>query len=192
MRLRHRSAVQAGMRRSRLTMDAPATARLFVALWPDGALRQRLAEQVRHWRWPRGARLVAPENLHLTLHFLGSQPRGCIAAIDELLRAVRSVAFELALQEADVWRGGVAVLESTEVPGELAGLHAVLGEGLRRIGIEPERRPWRPHVTLARRARGAVASSVGLPLRWHGCGAVLVESRDGYHVVSTRLPCGEP
>lgn len=173
-------------------MDAPAAARLFVALWPDGALRRLLAEQARQWQWPRGARLVAPENLHLTLHFLGSQPRGCIAPIDKLLQEIGSVAFELALHEANVWHGGVAVLEPLEVPSELADLHAVLGKGLRRIGIEPERRPWRPHVTLARRARGAVPSSAGLPLHWPGCGAVLVESHDGYHVVSTRQPRGEP
>lgn len=167
-------------------------ARLFVALWPDGELRRRLAEQAGHWTWPRGARLVAPENLHLTLHFLGMQPRSFIARIDGLLGQVPRVRFELALKLANVWHGGVAVLEPLEPPGELADLHAALGAGLRHIGIELERRPWRPHVTLARRARGAIPSPAGLPLRWAGCGAVLVESRDGYHVVSTRLPGGEP
>jgi 2'-5' RNA ligase len=173
-------------------MDAPATARLFVALWPDDALRRLLAEQAGHWDWPRSARRVAPENLHLTLHFLGSQPRGCIAKIDRLLRQVPSRPFELVLQAANVWHRGVAVLQPLEMPRELTDLHAALGAGLHRIGIAPERRPWLPHVTLARRARGAEPSAVGLPLRWYAESAVLVESRDGYHVVSSNHPRSEP
>ena len=50
------------------------TARLFLALWPDDALRRGLLAWRDAWQWPARAALVAPDDLHLTLHFLGGVP----------------------------------------------------------------------------------------------------------------------
>jgi 2'-5' RNA ligase len=46
-------------------------------------------------------------------------------------------------------------------------------------GVPLEARPWQPHVTLARRAEGALAPDDGRALRWRVRGYVLVESRLG-------------
>ena len=60
--------------------------RLFLALWPDAAERQRLAAAQTAWPWPPQTAPVPPERLHLTLHYLGEI--GDEGAVDEFLKAM--------------------------------------------------------------------------------------------------------
>ena len=57
-----------------LELPGGATSRLFLALWPDDALRQALLAWRDAWQWPARAALVAPDDWHLTLHFLAGVP----------------------------------------------------------------------------------------------------------------------
>jgi 2'-5' RNA ligase len=136
-----------------------ATARLFVGLWPAARARAGVLRWQAACEWPAGARPTPPERVHLTLHFLGQVERERIAALGRALN-LAVPRFELRLHRAAVWLNGVAVLEPAEgrndVPTALLALHARLGEALQGIGLPLETRPFRPHVTLARRARGAV------------------------------------
>jgi 2'-5' RNA ligase len=162
----------------------PALARLFVALWPDAGTRTRLAAQAQAWHWPETARLEPPERLHLTLHFIGAQPR---ARVRELARGLARLPWaeaDLALDQAAVWAGGVAVLQASVLPAALADLYAAIGRWLASEAIAPERRTWRPHVTLARKAAEASAATDGLPLHWRTAAPVLVESWRGYRVIA--------
>lgn len=153
----------------------PASVRLFLALWPAPALLQELLAHAAAWAWPARARRTRPECLHLTLHFLGNVPAGRLPQLRSGL-AVPFAGCELALDRACVWPGGIAVLEATQVPAELARLHAALAECLRGLDIPVEERPYRPHVTLARKAQGAEAPAFA-PLRWvAGPGYALVRS----------------
>ena len=52
-------------------MGQQKTSRLFLALWPSATIRGQLRERRDAWQWPRGARPVHADKLHLTLHFLG-------------------------------------------------------------------------------------------------------------------------
>ncbi|MEO6407612.1 MAG: RNA 2',3'-cyclic phosphodiesterase [Burkholderiaceae bacterium] len=139
------------------TAESPApTARLFIAVWPDAALRARLAGFRDHWRWPPGARLVADANLHVTLHFIGSFARDRIAALGERLAQVEIQPFGLQAESASIWRGGIAVLTlHGDVTGALDALHVMIGCALREFGIPLDPRPFAPHVTLARTASHA-------------------------------------
>ena len=69
----------------RLNVAAAATSRLFVALWPDAEALRTLAAWQSRWAWPQGAALVAPAQLHLTLHFIGATPD---ERLPELTRAL--------------------------------------------------------------------------------------------------------
>jgi RNA 2',3'-cyclic 3'-phosphodiesterase len=159
------------------------TSRLFLALWPDPAVRDELRAWRDGWQWPRGASPVADDKLHLTLHFLGSQPSERVAELADGL-AVPCAPFQVELGVAVVWPGGVAVLEPSSTPPELLRLHANLSDALLKLGLVPEARPYRPHVTMARRAGGAVAPADGRQLAWEVTGYALVESRPGgYEVV---------
>jgi 2'-5' RNA ligase len=161
----------------------PATARLFLALWPSPAMRQALHELQLRWRWPEGAAPVDPARLHITLHFLGQVPVARAAEFRDAL----SVPFEphvIAWQDAraTVWSGGIAVLEFAPPP-ELQRLHEALAGALRSLDWPVEERSFRPHVTFARRAQGArpppADALAGLPHWPADSGYVLVHSVAG-------------
>ena len=154
------------------------TARLFLALWPDAAVRAQLAARRDAWTWPRGATPVHDAKLHLTLHFLGSAPR---ARLPELLDgfAVAFEPFRLEIGPALAWPHGIAVLEPCAVPPALPALHARLADALLHLGLQPEARAYRPHVTMARRAGGAGLPADAPPIVWDVQGYALVESRPG-------------
>jgi 2'-5' RNA ligase len=157
--------------------DAPPSdsARLFVGLWPPDDIREAVLRHAERWTWPRGARRVRGDKVHMTLHFLGDVPRERIPALAQAL-TVPHAPFRLRLQRGAVWPGGIAVLEPDVVPPELPELHATLGEALRRVGITPERRPYRAHLTLARRAQRALPPAEPAGIEWPVDGYLLMES----------------
>ena len=158
-------------------VDADATphARLFIGLWPPGTVREAVLRHAERWSWPRGVRRVRGDKVHMTLHFLGALPRERVADLRDGL-AVAFEPFALHLDRDAVWPGGIAVLDPTVVPPALPALHARLGDALQRCGITPERRPWRAHLTLARRAQGAVPPVDGAGIDWPVEGYALIES----------------
>ena len=160
----------------------PGTTRLFLALWPDPPLRHLLKAWRDAWTWPKGAAPVATDKLHVTLHFLGSLPS---ERLPELLDgfAVPFDPFRLDLSRAAVWHNGIAVLEPDATPPELAALHARLASALVALGLPPEARRYRPHVTMARRATGATVAADGPPVSWEVAGYALVESKNGVYTV---------
>lgn len=158
--------------------QAADTARVFIALWPDADVR----EQLRAWRdgcaWPKSASPVRTEQLHATLHFLGNIARD---RLPELVAAIEVpfAPFELGLNHAEVWHGGIAVLAPDVVPEPLLALHGALGAALERLSLPLEARPYRPHVTLARRASREPGPIEGPPIRWQIDGYALMESKVG-------------
>jgi 2'-5' RNA ligase len=156
----------------------PTTNRLFLALWPDAAVRHQLKEWRDAWTWPRGASPVHADKLHVTLHFLGNQPSDSLPALQGGL-AVPFTPFRLQLGVAELWHNGIAVLSPQAAPAELLALHAALSAALPGLGLQPEARAYRPHVTMARRARGAEVPQSGPAIDWQIDHYALVESKTG-------------
>lgn len=164
---------------ARMMVPEAASARLFLALWPAPETVPALLAHAQAWSWTPEARRTVHEHLHITIHFLGSVP---VARLDALRRglAVPWTGCDLALDRAIVWPGGIAVLEATQVPPALAQLHAALAERLLALDLQPEARPYRPHVTLARKAVGAQPPAMREALPWPcGPGYALVRSHGG-------------
>lgn len=158
---------------------AGAPVRLFTAIWPPDDVLERLLGVTRQWRWNPEARPTRAERLHLTLHFIGSVPAQRLAELKSAL-AVPFEPFEWTLSQARVWRGGIAVLEPDDVPVALTRLHERLAQGLQAVGLPPEERRYRPHVTLARQAFGAQPPQAFEPVRWRAdAGYRLVQSLPG-------------
>lgn len=161
------------------TPPATPALRLFVALWPDAATQGAIAAWQQKWSWPPGARLVGAERLHLTLHFLGDVPPH---RLPELVSGL-SLPFEptaLEFGPGEIWPMGIAVLPVARPPPALAALHAGLGRALEALSLPVDRRPLRPHVTLARRAKGAGIPGERTPLVWPAShGYVLARSLPG-------------
>lgn len=155
-------------------MTPASTARLFIALLPGEAVRDAMAAWRDAWTWPRQAALVKTSRLHVTLHFLGDVPVEHIAALAPAL-AVPFAPFTLRLDRAALWPHGLAVLEPDAAPDALQALHAALAGALRCAGLAVDERPYRPHVTLARRAKGAVAPDEVCNVAW---------TNHSYHLMS--------
>ena len=164
---------------SALSPDPAAPMRLFVALWPDPATRAGIARCQQAWEWPLRAAPVKAERLHLTLHFLGDVPGHRLPEIAAGLRGPFEP-FALELEHGEVWPNGIAVLEPTRIPPQLERLHAALREAVIALGLAVDSRPFRPHITLARRARGAQPPAQHPRLHWRADdGYVLVRSLGG-------------
>ncbi len=144
----------------------PETRRLFFALWPGPETRARL-ERAAACVPRKLGKPVAVEKLHLTLAFLGSVDAETQACAEDVASAVRRPAFELVLDDIGHFRRSQVVwLGSGRVPEALAGLVADLAAGLEACGIAPERRPYRPHLTLARKVRRFPGCELSQPVTW--------------------------
>lgn len=163
-------------------MGQQKTSRLFLALWPSATIRGQLRERRDAWQWPRGATPVHADKLHLTLHFLGDVPS---ERLPELLDgfSVPFVPFRLDLGKPVLWPHGIAVLEPFAEPPALLALHARLADALVGLGLQPEQRSYRPHITMARRAGGVAVPQDGPPIAWQADRYALVESQGGVYTV---------
>jgi len=165
--------------------------RLFFAIWPDDTVRDQLARLAAKSLKRRG-RTIPAENLHLTLAFLGPvapEVRRCAEAVGD---GIRAAPFTLEFTHLGhfprprvVWTG------CDQTPEALIVLVNQLREGLKSCGIKPEVRPYRAHLTLARKA--SVERDFGephTPIAWGVDSFHLVESKtlsDGavYKIVRT-------
>ena len=142
-----------------------AAARLFFALDVGEEARAVLAG------WAREAvggdpalRLVAPEQLHVTLAFLGSRPVEEVDGLRALVDAVAAPVGPLSIGSA-LWlapRRPHVLTAAVEGEG-LPPLHDALWTALEERGLERERRAFRPHVTVGRVRRGAAPRTLELP-----------------------------
>jgi 2'-5' RNA ligase len=153
--------------------------RLFTAIeLPDDAREAVVAEQARVVRGlskSGGAlRLVRPEQLHLTLVFIGDVPADRAEAIVGVMGdAVVMAPFRLTFAGVGAFppRGAPRVLFLGVIRGdrEAVELHMRVADRLEPLGVTREPRPFHPHLTLGRwrgsapadRPREAPAATVG-------------------------------
>ena len=156
-----------------------ATRRLFFALWPDDHIRHALL----HWQThnlSNAVRWQHRDDLHITLHFLGQVDGDRLEEVAAVGAKHQSASFSLVLDEIDYWsKPRVLCAMPSSVPALLTELHAALGEGLESIGFAAESRPYRPHVTLARKVGADETFGPLSSLTWSVKELALVESRPG-------------
>jgi 2'-5' RNA ligase len=124
--------------------------RLFVGLDIPWDVRERLAAL---GRGVPGARWVPIDNYHLTLRFIGEVDAHMAEEIDHALAALRGRRFSLTLSGVGTFgKGGrqTALWVGAERTQALELLQGKVEQTLQRAGLEPERRRFAPHVTLAR------------------------------------------
>jgi len=166
------------------------TRRLFFALWPDEPLRAALVHATRKAVRHSGGRPVAEHNLHTTLLFLGSVAEsrvpevvaiGARAAVGTLVARDDSspgIIFDRIglFQKAHVL---VATPGASSGSGHLVA-NALVGSLQRETsdaGFAPDLKPFRPHVTLARKVAFLKTVLRMEPVEWRFTGFALVESR---------------
>ncbi len=133
--------------------------RIFLGIDLDDTTRARLKTLTSNLEVPPKLRVVAPENLHLTLQFLGDVEDGALPAIAAAARTVAaaSAPFELTLAAAGTFgaarRARVLWLGVGAGTAELTALADALAQALEPLGFPPDERDYTPHLTLARTRR---------------------------------------
>jgi len=128
--------------------------RLFVAIRLPPPVRTRILDLMGG---VAGARWQTEDQLHLTLRFIGEVDRHLARDVDAALSSVHHPAFSIALNGLGVFdrRGEPVTLWAGVAPQEpLRALHKKVDQALDRVGVEPDRRAYTPHITIARLPRG--------------------------------------
>jgi tRNA(adenine34) deaminase len=163
--------------------EGPATDRLFLAVLPDPAARDRLSGLAQTLKREHGlqGRALRPEHLHITLHHLGDHRRIPQNVVDAASRAVASLVsvptFPVSLDRVVTFqRPGSKPVVAAGGEGVVAleGFHRQLQKALVRQGIKPEAR-FKPHATLLYDPRGIPERAVA-PITWTVGEVVLVHS----------------
>ena len=165
--------------------------RLFVAIDLPDSTRQSLADLDPH---VRGARWTDPAQMHLTLGFFDDVANVVELVLREKLSAIDFGAFFLPIN-------GVGTFSAKGAPKiiwvgvgkahpHLFQIYKRVQEAALAAGLEPELRPWHPHITIAR-CRDVSAQALRKFLQSNaefGAGMIRV---DAFHLYSSKLtPAG--
>jgi 2'-5' RNA ligase len=123
--------------------------RLFVAIRPPESIRDLLIDAMDdspELRW------VGDEQLHLTLRFIGEVERPLANDIADALSRILFPRFDLRISGVGRFeqRNGGALWAGVDPKAPVADLAAKVDRACVQAGIEPERRAFHPHITLAR------------------------------------------
>jgi len=130
--------------------------RSFVAVDMDEAsVISKLVEAQRALR-NLGAdlKLVEPENIHATVRFLGEVPAATIELVKDQMNQVKLSPFDMEFVGLGAFpnlrRINVVWVGMRKGSEEISRIFEQLEPRLRKIGFEPDRKGFSPHVTIAR------------------------------------------
>ena len=124
---------------------------------------------------------------HVTLIYIGDFPEQRIGELQAIKSAIRVEPFRLRFDRIEFWpRPRVAALVASVVPPELERLVEALKSHVLDLGLEPEQRLYRPHMTLVRNARPFETERLAQTVDTEWAGFELIESvseagRTTYH-----------
>ena len=155
-----------------------AVDRLFFAAFPPPRLRIGLHALARGFTERGGGRPTPAINIHLTLQYLGEVPVELRDTLTSLARQLSTERFTLNFRRYEVWCRGNLLVCTAALPSALNELVHGLRSLVTTTGLTTESRPYRPHLTIARK----VAQSTPLPtlapqLRWAPLTFALCRSR---------------
>jgi 2'-5' RNA ligase len=161
--------------------------RLFIAIdFPD-AIREGLSSLC--YGLP-GAKWVDMAQIHLTLRFVGEVDGGVFRDITSVLGNVEAEKFSLQIKGVGCFppRKAPRVLWAGVEKSELMlGLKKKVDSQLMRVGIEPEKRKFSPHITLARFRQKPPITRVADFLAGNGLFVLPEFSVSEFHLYSSKL-----
>ncbi|MBU2013331.1 MAG: RNA 2',3'-cyclic phosphodiesterase [Gammaproteobacteria bacterium] len=151
------------------------TLRLFFAL----PCPPEQAAAICAWRDDQAldGRAVPRDNLHLTLAFLGAQPKDHLDALLQMAATVQTDSFSLTLDRLTTIGKGFICLQPSNTNPALLQLVEALSERLAALGVVLDCRPFLPHLTLSRQARSRPQQPAP-DFTWHVDRFVLYRSRN--------------
>lgn len=137
----------------------------FFALWPDLEVRKQLNSEALQCE--SQGRLQHPLDLHMTLVYLGQVADGQMRCIEKVADSIVSNRFTFQIDGLGFWhRPRILWAGPTQIHENLSQLVFDLQQGLEGCGFEPERRRYKPHVTLYRKASHAEPRPIEPGIDW--------------------------
>jgi 2'-5' RNA ligase len=162
--------------------------RLFFALWPTDRVRQSIVETLSSISPAVKGRVMKPENIHITLHFIGQVAEPVKDCLHAAAQSVRAETFQLNLDSFGHFKKArIFWVGCQQVPDQLIHLHSDLGAAIAPCGYQPDRRPYAPHLTLLRKSVSPVSPQINFTIPWRIDHFVLVESVTHQEGVEYRL-----
>ena len=159
--------------------------RLFFALWPNNQVRQSIVDVSSAIPFLGHSRVTQPENLHITLHFLGQVESERRACMQQVVGDLNNKSFLVNLDCLGCFKKAkIFWMGNKHQSVELVQLHRDLGESLANCGYQSESRQYKPHVTLMRKCVDPLDGNKDFIIPWYVDEFVLVESvsrSDGVH-----------
>jgi 2'-5' RNA ligase len=138
---------------SRLNKSRP-TLRLFAGIAAPHEINSRLAELVERLKPLARIRWSPASNFHITTKFIGAWPQDRLDEMKSSLSAVeRNGEFPIAIRGLGFYpnaRSPRVFWAGVEGGPPLANLASATDKVCARLGVEPEKRSYSPHLTLAR------------------------------------------
>ena len=148
-------------------LNTATTIRAFYALVPDDAIRMQFVTLARDVARRSRGRAMMGDHVHLTLAFLGDVAVSTLPSLRRIGDRVPHAGSVLDFDLLGAWRAsGVAWIAPSVVPQALLDVHASLRDALADAGIMLDARPFRPHITLARRCVQPHPRAHCAPIRW--------------------------
>ena len=166
--------------------------RLFVALEIPSTVRGNLADLLKTLRAvsPQ-TRWVRPENLHVTLKFIGEVPEARLTAIRMALSQVhfdqsvtldfRGLGFFPSEKHPRVLWAGI------EASPNLKTLVAEIETIMEKVGIPREKRPFSPHLTLARFEPRRLTEKLRAAIQEHAARNFGSLRTNQFHLIESKL-----
>lgn len=149
--------------------------RLFFALWPSQSVRAKIDALNQHIKLP-DVRHLKPQNLHLTLLYLGMVDAAIQQAIVSEVDNIAATRFAFTLDGISHWREPrIVCLTVSQQPKPMLDLVQALTAIVKPYPIFLHDRPYRAHVTMVRKARQPYVLQVP-HIHWEASEFVLVES----------------
>lgn len=154
-----------------------ATRKLFFALWPSHRQRDSLRDVINPVLSTVEGASVDRRDWHVTLVFIGDFPEQHLPGLLKAMQLIDPVEIRLRFDSLSFWQQPkIACMHAKTTPPELAKLVNQLQQAIAPLGIAPEDRVYRPHITVARRARAFPEIRLARPLELLWSDFELVES----------------
>ena len=169
----------------------PADLRLFIAINLNNEMKDALIDiQDTMRNYGVRGRDTQPENMHLTLAFIGEYDDP--ESVKEVLESIEIRPFEITLRGIGAFRDLWWVGTENNVP--LMAISRRLRRALAEAGIPFDKKKFSPHITIIRRANGKLSDEAADEIAEHGGVSMIVDhislmrsDRGKYGMIYTEL-----
>jgi len=139
--------------------------RVFFALQPAPERCREVVEYAAPWVASLQAQTVPAENLHATLCFIGAVPQERLDALRAAGAAVRAAPVTLNFDALEFWVKPRIICATAPEDAEHSALSLAqrIAEQATSAGFTPDVKPFRPHLTLARKVNRQKVESLVWP-----------------------------